>query len=375
MKNLHVFLVHGTWAGTARWTHSRSAFRKKLKTELENEEYTPTYKLHFDPFPWNGRLRSRDRDGVVEDFKEHIVETISNHRTDWDYLIVGHSHGGNIAADAVRSLLGEDSKSRVHEIVCLNTPFFKDEVRGSSAYLIVWFFIGLALWGASWANALNGFSLTDEPSLLHIPHTPLLWTLGCVTAFLLLLFVASIIVRKLDRNREGSVNSGPRPDVLCLSCSDDEAITFLGLGEGISNLPQLFLHPLALLFATIAAIFLFYSQDHLFCSERSCWHWELNTIAELFTIWVGIASLAGIFGASAVTFMFGLPRHHVLKTLVSRVLVSYTPLLPAHSFFRGINSFPIWRFLRHPTLLFHSAIFWSPQTFEAIREWLHRKNN
>ncbi len=301
-KNLEIVLIHGTWAGKGRWTQHDSPFRSKLRDELKSPVYQIGYDVHFTPFPWDGKLRVKARQEVVEALQKEIKDMISRYTPDREYLLIGHHHGGNIAVDALRNLLSNDPQIPIKGVVCLNTPFFKLEPRGASSYLRVWFVIALAEAFAFWEMGMN----QDQTNgFLSLPPKVLFIALVSVTLLLgLLCIVSGILIRK-----EGQAEPqcwGPRPDVLCLSCPDDEAITFLGLGEGLSNLPQLLLHPASLIIAALLGLFLLYTNwipDNLRSPHR-----RLDIIVELFTLWTGISLVGGALGASAVTFMFGLQR-------------------------------------------------------------------
>ena len=158
--------------------------------------------------------------------------------------------------------------------------------------------------------------------------------------------------------------------MLCLSCPDDEAITFLGLGEGIANLPQLFLHPVALIIVALICVFVLHSGGDLrWCgNDKVCEVRQLASVSVVFIMWVMTALGGGILGAAAVALLFGLGLGDACRALVSRVLVSYVPLKPAECLFRGISGLNLgWG---NPLQLMHSAIYRSSDTTKAIAEWL-----
>lgn len=378
MSGIYVLLLHGTWAGAGRWTHHNSDFRRRVRIELEKLGFE---KVEFDTFPWNGKNRWRARSEVAKAIDERIekLDGMINRPTEvheeWEFLVIAHSHGGNIATEAIRNRMSADPAVPIRGIVCLNTPFLTLEVRGSIAYLLVWLVVSLALGSALWAGGVDGLvSLPPAiaklgPSFLSsVTRSALLQTIVLIGIFLATLLLISRRVKRAQREEP----TGPTPNVLCLSCPDDEAITFLGLGEGIANLPQLFLHPIALILAATTTAFLLYIGGDLgWCGTRwPCWDAQLASVTLHFVLWVGTALLGGLIGNGCVAALFGLSFRHAFAALVSRVLVSYIPLRPARSTFRGISELGIrWG---NPLQLFHSAIFKSPETFEEISAWLKR---
>lgn len=369
MKKLCVFLVHGTWAGSGEWTHYNSLFRKVLREEFGYRQYAVRYAPSFRSFHWNGANRWRARDDAIYGLKKFIKEVVNDQRPDFEYVVVAHSHGGNIATDAVRELLRDDAGFAVRRVVCLNTPFLKREVRGSSDYLKYWCFLGGALSVALAAAELWRPTPAKVAGFSGLSPLLLLIVLLFVTALLAL--CVKLSQREIKKRRGRLEPWGPRPEVLCLSCPDDEAITSLGLGEGLSNLPQLLLHPFALVAAIVVGVTVCLTNLPL-PPSRADRIWQLDFAAELFTAWAGFALLMGLMGAFVLTLLFGLHISDLFRTLVSRTLVSYTPLRPAETYFRCIYSVP---FPRHPIHLFHSAIYRSQDTVRFICSWLNATEN
>lgn len=370
MKNMYVLLIHGTWAGGGRWTHAGSKFRTRLASGLKDIGYEP----RFETFPWNGANRWRARVTVAKELNEHLDRVASERDKAWEFLVVAHSHGGNIATEAVRNRLRKQPELPIRGIACLNTPFLTHEVRGSSAYLFVWLLLAIALGAAFFAT--GGLERNNDlpNEVLAIAHyqTGIFTRANLFTALIAISGIVALLLalsKRLQAHQQDFA-WGPRPNVLCLSCPDDEAITFLGLGEGISNLPQLLLHPLALALFVVVGLFVLRTSGGLtWCADvTTCWNKQVATISTLFLLWMVLALLGGILGSLSVALLFGLSPKQTFETLVSRVLVSYAPLRPAQSYFRGISELSLkWG---SPLQLFHSRIYESPQTPKEICEWL-----
>lgn len=367
---LYVLLLHGTWAGAARWTQEGSPFRTELRARLARHGYDP----RFECFPWNGKNRWSGRALVTEKVNRQLDDAKAERDHRWEFLVVAHSHGGNIATEAVRERLRVDPGLPIRGVVCLNTPFLLREVRGGNGFLLVWLAIALLLLALLCLRGeferrfqVPGILSQLAPGATTLSRLPIGWSLaGLALVIAVLLALSHQLRRRASRDREEL-----RPDVLCLSCPDDEAITFLGLGEGIANLPQLLLHPVALVLACgLSALVAWYTGKLGACvSDSGCW---LGLVSVLFFAWVAMALAGGLLGALVVTLLFGLPPLQILHTLVSRVLVSYVPLRPANAVFRGISGLDLqWG---NPLQLFHSAIYRSEQTIEEICTWLTNKS-
>ena len=260
-------------------------------------------------------------------------------------------------------------------VSCRNTPFLKHELRAWGNYLIVWLVLLLLA-----ALALAPWSTPLTPTYQHAVDQVSQFFGGFLqreTVFSSLIALALALLGVVFLGTRMRLTpaliepySCARPKVLCLSCPDDEAITFLGLLEGVSNLPQLLLHPLFVVpIAAAAPALLYFTGHHTFCSsDIYCWASNLYLTACVLGLWVLIAITGGLLGSIIVKIAFGLPSRGILENLLSRVLVSYAPLRPADVYFRGITE--ISHKWLTPFQLLHSQIYRSPQTFTEIGKWL-----
>lgn len=357
-EGLYVLCIHGTWS-SGKWADRSSPFVCELKEQLQNLGYT---KLWADSVRWDAKNRWKARQHVAEQVAKHLDDVQNTFGHGWEFLIVAHSHGGNAAVEALRDVINAQTEPYIRGIVCLNTPFLTQEVRGSSAHVLLWFLVAAGLTAAVSQVQPDTSAVV---SILGFSQTPLMATaifpgLVFLSFILFLLYLLGKIVRFRDCKRLKEFQWGPKTNVLCLSCPDDEAITLLGFLEGVSNLPQLFLHPFALLIVTFLT----------FCFVwMGGYHWQQQIIvaASAFGTWVAIALLCGFLGTCLVTIAFGLSILQALKALVARILVSYTPLRPVQCFFQPITKLKVFT---SPLRLFHSQIFDSPQTIPTISKWL-----
>jgi hypothetical protein len=371
MKQVRAFLIHGTWGATADWKDEGSAFRSTLEATLKNLGR----EVDFVPIPWSAANSHDERLRIGKSLVDKLEKAERTDNDQWEYLVVAHSHGGNIATDAVRDWMNRGSGKSMLGIICLNTPFLKHELRAWGNYLVVWLVLlllaALALgpWSAPPTSTFQ--HAVDEVSQYFGGYLRREFVFSTLIALALALLGVVLLGKKM-RLSPAPIEpySSVRPKVLCLSCPDDEAITFLGLLEGVSNLPQLLLHPLFV--APIAAtvpVLLFFTGHREFCSaDLYCWASNAYLLSCVLALWVLVALTGGLLGSLVVKIAFGLPTRGILENLLSRVLVSYAPLRPADVYFRGITEITHKWFT--PFQLLHSQIYRSPQTFSEIGKWL-----
>lgn len=288
----------------------------------------------------------------------------------WEYLIIGHSHGGNIATQATRQLMNQGEIDSNHcRVACMNTPFLKHEMRSNSAFLWVWALICFAmclvlLWALSEQHIESvivqfqrAFSRFGYLKLINVRSLTML--IGGFTIALLLLFL--LRSRLLQTKREDE-KWEPRPSVLCISTPDDEVNTLMGLADGIANLPQLLMHPIGLGALIVITFCQLWSNGTLSQLDSVP---GLASAALVFAVWLSLwltAALAGgLIGARIITVAFGLSAKQILETFVSRVIVSFVPLLPARAHFRALAG--------KASLLLHSEPYKDPKVADEICCW------
>jgi pimeloyl-ACP methyl ester carboxylesterase len=105
-------LVHGTWANKATWIEQSSYFASRLTAIVPCSETRA--------FRWTGANRDKARRQAALQLAEFTSKLREDH-ADAEIVVVGHSHGGNVALAAYGEPKGRQSIDRV---VCLGTPFF-----------------------------------------------------------------------------------------------------------------------------------------------------------------------------------------------------------------------------------------------------------
>lgn len=240
---LRCVLVHGTFAPDADWVRPGSFLARGLQS-LEEEG------VRICSFGWSGRNSHADRTEAAQALASLLrLEALSN--PDVRFLLVGHSHGGNIVMSAVKGI----PESQRAGVVCLGTPFF--HVRPRSTAGLMWikaglcamvmgasfglFFLALerlATWLlASWVGGFNDWLYSQFPLIESIGRTT--GTAGAMV-FLGVALVACVLFAILFSERappEGQsralsrwhdMHPGDVP-ALCIWYAPDEAYWLLRL--------------------------------------------------------------------------------------------------------------------------------------------------
>jgi pimeloyl-ACP methyl ester carboxylesterase len=209
-----VTLVHGTWAKNAPWTHPDSPLSRALGAR--------GYEVRAAS--WEAGNRFTHRRKGAELLRRHLED-----HPEYDHVLVGHSHGGNVALRAI-----DGDESRVKGLVCLNTPFLN--VLGR--HLEVFRAIGTTL----------GVAVSLIPVGLGLKHgfDVLLLVYYVLTA--LVIGVAGVWFAPVGRwmvARGQSFQSKPleQTPVYCLNTPDDEAYGALSFLASLQNVLFFAVHP------------------------------------------------------------------------------------------------------------------------------------
>lgn len=134
---LHCVLIHGTYAPDATWTFPDAPFAAGLRN-LE------VGGVQFHRFVWSGDNTHTARCVAADELGSCLRELAAKY-PDSGFLLVGHSHGGNVACAGASAL----QNMRCAGIVTLATPFFH-VTRRSLAPAAVMPSLLWALLAASW---------------------------------------------------------------------------------------------------------------------------------------------------------------------------------------------------------------------------------
>jgi Serine aminopeptidase, S33 len=126
-----VTLVHGTWARRAEWTMQSSPLCRSICKAAHGP-------VSFEPFLWSGWNAVTSRRKAVERLISHLTALQAR----WPHarhFVIGHSHGGNVAFQAMRERAVE---AHIAGVVCLSTPFLCASPRnlGPVGRIAIWGF-------------------------------------------------------------------------------------------------------------------------------------------------------------------------------------------------------------------------------------------
>src|SRR5688500_10186500 len=126
-----VTLVHGTFARRADWTLPSSRTCRSISAAAAGQ-------VRFEQFLWSGWNAVTLRKRGVERLTLHLTDVLARW-PDARHFVIGHSHGGNIAFQAMRDAAVE---SRIAGVVCLSTPFLCAAPRnlGPVGPIAIWWF-------------------------------------------------------------------------------------------------------------------------------------------------------------------------------------------------------------------------------------------
>lgn len=111
---LVVTLVHGTFDSNARWTLANSAVCSALV-------HACGPKLIIQSFTWSGKNDHRHRILAARQLSDKLAESSSTFPKS-KQIVIAHSHGGNIAVDAVQ-FMSEKYRRSIARIITISTPF------------------------------------------------------------------------------------------------------------------------------------------------------------------------------------------------------------------------------------------------------------
>lgn len=216
-----VTLVHGTWARRADWTTESSPLCRAIRKAMRGP-------VRFEQFLWSGRNSVTSRSKAVEQLIARLA-ALQRCWPDARHFVIGHSHGGNIALQAMREKAVE---ARMAGIVCLSTPFLSASPRNLGR-------VGrIALWWFPVVVAL--FFLVPAVELLPVAFQSAASVMTLIIA-LSLGFVFSPAVKKFARIVAGALHYPEVPSckVLIVRSFGDEASAALGAAHMISWIAEL----------------------------------------------------------------------------------------------------------------------------------------
>jgi hypothetical protein len=237
-----ITLVHGTWASDAAWTHPDSALRQSLHETAAHKGVQVEFRTHT----WSGSNSFKAREEAARTLIERLRQDFEQSPSALHFLI-GHSHGGNIAIDAVRA---HGIGDRVSGIVTMSTPFVS--CRRSGAFIpasvigtvvgfqfVLWYFYLLFL-ALYWVwNQVESISspLIRWPLVLFVLYIAMRWSGDLVRTLSDVVWKAPIAVGGFIRDWQDTVLERfsrhlekPIP-IFCVRFRLDEALVALNVSR------------------------------------------------------------------------------------------------------------------------------------------------
>jgi hypothetical protein len=125
-----IVVVHGTFSGPSsdapKWwqPNALDTFIPRLHNALERRGVEPRCWAHCDQatsvFHWTGNNHWVDRTRAAAGLVRYLSEMA---QAGWACHLVGHSHGGNVIAEALHALRGRPEGKVVRSVITLGTPF------------------------------------------------------------------------------------------------------------------------------------------------------------------------------------------------------------------------------------------------------------
>lgn len=214
---LVVTLVHGTFARNAAWTKPQSLLSTTLTSTFNGQ-------ILLEAFNWSGWNSPVSRFNAAQNLKKRLLQLLVEH-PQAKHFIIAHSHGGNVALEALRDRHVAEGMSGV---ICLSTPFMYVQPRGMRSVLL--WFLGSGIWVASFFLLALCTGLVTRWIGLEVSEVSenYLSVALCVVTFPLAYFLPTMWARRayaLLRHMQPTTT--PQNRVLLIRSTSDEASLLL----------------------------------------------------------------------------------------------------------------------------------------------------
>lgn len=401
-SSVRCILIHGTWVPEAPWTDSSSEISQSLRRLAGGS-------VHLSRFIWSGANNQLDRERAADQLAQECRELAA--QNPWALiLLVGHSHGGNIAMQAVHGIpCGQRAG-----IICMATPFIHVRARdtfptrwlnaaaaqvltagyfavmGGLAYVLTWLF--------PWLYLVRDWIIT----LIWNPAHAVVWhSLAALVGVLFYSFMYVALGFKeptfVTRQQAERIARWQRirPEatpVLCIFYRPDEAFwglraaRFTGeLGHAVTTIVATWALPVLAIAAIVVSFWFGWISSDSTSPTRAIHDRVTNTALALMlsasliaivpvVLWV----LVGVLGSFArcATGKISLFDHLFLDIHASRV-----PPIPTHHLVEaplhvtGATGWlrVVWASLPFSAGLIHSRVYSDERTFDAIHNWFNTR--
>ena len=233
-EEIHITLVHGTFAREAAWVAPDSPLAKRLVSEGAAEGI----RVHVHPYRWSGSLSFRARKTDAIGLHDHLVGLVNAH-PHAAHCAAAHSHGGTILMQALGADV--DLQGVMHRVLCISTPFLRLKARPFEEQGAIKRGISML---AYVVLVLAILSLRAAPMLEPVfTSAPILAAAGLLALLLVMLRGAQVLVDKAferwKRASQRTFNMTTHPQLrrdqsLLMRTAADEAGFVLGVGATLA---------------------------------------------------------------------------------------------------------------------------------------------
>jgi hypothetical protein len=364
-SSLAIALVHGTFAPGAPWTQPGSALRRLWPA-------TPERPVTFDAPQWSGDNSHEARVTAAAELASHLRKRPAQ-------LVIAHSHGGNVALNALAS----NADSRTRALVCLNTPFLHCQPRSLVPLWAV--LIVLNPLGLLFLSATPFLELYMFPRYPGQYWRPVLITAGLLMAAMIPVGVAGFAFFRLSERLTSAIemyqerrsarlraSADPGCHILAATVKQDEAYRYLWLLDRLTDVTSLGAGISYLLCVGGVALIVLAGSGGFLTDFN--WFPGLTKAALTTARYGAIAAAAGAVlflvsaivtgGISAVVrghkFSYG---EQIVDSLLLRISVEPYPPHPLKADLRY--------FAATAGGLKHSALYGSPEVVQSLAAWFY----
>jgi hypothetical protein len=303
---LFITLVHGTWpkgflpflSRTTGWYEDGSEFRSTLQHclscgHLRKPETAVQRDIEFFKLKWSGSNSVFARQVAAKQLAELLLKQRSDHPKA-ERIVIAHSHGGNIAINALRYETGADE--RPIRIVTIATPFLEIVRVTDPREAERRNFVSRALFASAMVSVPVAVSSWNE------------WGFIVLAPFALLPILTPYLIAReyFDESdlRTANIVEAAQPvhnlaelaEILILRGIDDEASISLSLGSAINRFTALLVSALPLMIArillwTIAILFPILIFSSILGVPRIV-HWSEYLLSHAVLLCLALSSIA-----------------------------------------------------------------------------------
>jgi hypothetical protein len=368
MKEVHITLVHGTFARRLSWLRLSSVLKQDLQSKLST-------RVIFHRFSWSGWPLHKSRYRAARRLHKFLDERISGNPAH-THFVIAHSHGGNLVLYALR-----DTRvaAEIAGVVTLSTPFLVPRTRTvnrPAGWILFGLMIAVAASGAG-AFFLFGllplhFWLTGQPKsevLWLPPDTGLLLFYIALAVGGLLYYLFVTLPRSFAARlaRELTLAELRSDQLLIVRGPADEANALLLTVQALATLASSFWSAEKQRRRSVKSLLLERAEKELENENTPLWRQVLWFVA--FIVAAAVLGMLGLtFGAlflagiaiGSILMLFVVPELILVATFLTVSIEPSPPGLYTYVQIRGGRRSNLW----------HSITYADAEALRAIAEWI-----